>query len=146
VAVRWSSRAAVSQLQVVDARLVNAHHCVIHAREDQQSMLTLRLVRRGLRLLGKGANYAQAERLFAQATACAQSGSGATSLAAWVASNAMGVRYVGSCNGVCGQAPCDCSAEHARVTSHTADVRKRSCAEDGCGATAGILLFAPSGR
>jgi hypothetical protein len=93
VAVRWSSRAAVSQLQVVDARLVNAHHCVIHAREDRQSMLTLRLVRRGLRLLGKGANYAQAERLFAQATACAQSGSGATSPAAWVASNAMGVRY-----------------------------------------------------
>lgn len=92
VAVRWSSRAAVSQLQVVDTQLVNAHHCVVHAREDRQSMLILRLVRRGLRLLGKGANYAQAERLFAQATACAQSGSRSTSPAAWVASNAMGVR------------------------------------------------------
>ena len=79
------------QAQVVDTELVNAHHCVLEAQTDCGTRDVLRLVRRGLRLLDKGGNYATAQRLFSEGMARTAHGDDGGSSAAWVACNAVGI-------------------------------------------------------
>ena len=87
-------RRQLPKVPVVDSKLVNVHHCVIESRDDRNTLEVLRLVRRGLRLLDRGGNYAGAKRLFAKGmtkTDCDQMPAPAAGPAAWVAANAMGI-------------------------------------------------------
>lgn len=93
--MRWMSSGGERQRQqpqgpIVDTELVNAHDCVLRSRDDRQTLLALRLVKRGLRALGKGAP-GPAGKLFMQSVDDTHSHPEGMHPAAWVACNALGV-------------------------------------------------------